>query len=187
MSTRATYLISAGDWTDQKICFYIHHDGYPEGAAHYFLNMHQFKNERGGYAGKFFRANENAEFSDAHEDHGNNEYCYTLDNAGQLTVLKRDWDSEKWQVIYSGLWSEFVNQELKFKKKECLYNFKRSAIYSQDNTPWIMTLAEAETYVSGLMKEVGHAFCNGWTGNAENIRDQAKFLQQQIDVFKKNL
>lgn len=84
MSTRGTYLLAASQLNNHSICFYVHCDNYPEGAAYYFRQMHYFKNSRSHYAGKFFRANSNAEFTISHDSHWDTEYCYTLD-AKQLS------------------------------------------------------------------------------------------------------
>ena len=106
MSTRATYKI--GHQT-----FYIHHDGYQEGAAMYFYNMvaeshrniyagteHEKYNRSpsGGYECHFLRANSGAEFTENHQAHGDTEFRYTLDiDKMELTVSSRvGWSAPSW-------------------------------------------------------------------------------------------
>ena len=103
MSTRATYKIDG-------VCFYIHYDGYMDGAAVYFWNMHQAMDKgRGGCAEAFLRGNDLAEFTQSHDAHGDTEYRYDLTDE-TLTVWARvNWDSSKFKKAWSGNWWEFVN------------------------------------------------------------------------------
>ena len=81
MSTRATYTIDGKH-------FYVHHDGYPEGAAAKFYLMLQAIGEitgtvgrcknSGGYAENFIRGNDGAEFTESPELHGDRDYHYTI-------------------------------------------------------------------------------------------------------------
>jgi hypothetical protein len=61
------------------ICFYTGAKGCPTDAAHYFYNMRLCKKEKSGFAGKFFRGNEEAAFIEDHETHLDTVYCYDLD------------------------------------------------------------------------------------------------------------
>ena len=78
MSTRATYEI-------ENEVFYIHHDGYEEGAASYFLRMcdemlvkaYYSVEKRRNYTDSFIAANHRAEKS-AHEAHGDTQYRYKV-------------------------------------------------------------------------------------------------------------
>ena len=99
MSTRATYLLSTA-YDNDKICFYIHQDGYPAGAANYFHNMHQCKNARAGFAGRFFRANANAEFTPCHETDGDTEFRYTLNTQSVLRAWKKERANNQWNLFY---------------------------------------------------------------------------------------
>lgn len=105
MSTRATYKIDG-------VCFYIHYDGYMDGAAVYFWNMHRARDKgRGGYAEAFLRGNDLAEFTESHAAHGDTEYRYDL-KGETLTVWARgDWsDAPEFKQVWSGNWWEFVNE-----------------------------------------------------------------------------
>ena len=74
MSTRATYRFIPknsvrGRW--QSITtIYIHHDGYPEGAASYL--------EDAFTAEAFLAKNDRAEVTESHEIHGDTEYRYDI-------------------------------------------------------------------------------------------------------------
>lgn len=184
MSTRATYLLSTLDWNDQNICFYVHHDGYPKGAAYYFLLMHQYKNERSGYAGRFFRAVTNAEFTEEHKAHADTEYRYTLNKDGVLTVLaRRCWEKNIWAQIYQGTWYDFVNQQLKeLTKEEKLYLFKMS---EHSNYASVMTITEAKAYIKSRLDYAAYAHKQGWIGNAEAAESEAKIVKRQVDEFMK--
>lgn len=78
MSTRATYGFHSSEKPD--ITLYIHHDGYPEGAAIYASNALEEPgdNLRNDYftAEGFIRANDRAEIARSHERHSDTEYRY---------------------------------------------------------------------------------------------------------------
>jgi len=117
MSTRATYVIDGHG-------FYIHYDGYPEGAAGYFFNMIKagagviesnpalkgdyLRDPRGGYGAHFLRGNVLAEFTEGHDTHGDTEYQYTMDGAGYLSVY-----GVKENETATGLVSDFINRHHK--------------------------------------------------------------------------
>lgn len=124
MSTRATYEIEGRT-------FYIHHDGYPEGAASYLYNMvnaltkvdtsgedhdifgHRMR--RGGLEFAFIRGNGNAEPTDSHEAHGDTEYRYTVYRVEGHPMLRAeersgDWSKPEWKQFFHGPITAFVNQ-----------------------------------------------------------------------------
>ena len=76
MATRATYEI-------ENSLFYIHHDGYPQGAAQYFLAAMEadIKNDTITLEEAFARGNVRAEPIWTHDDHGDTEYRYTVKTA----------------------------------------------------------------------------------------------------------
>ncbi len=95
MGTRATYQIGSH-------VFYIHYDGYEDGAAVYFYNMIDAMNKLddsgigrnlndGGYPEQFIRGNPGASFTESHELHGDTEYQYTL-QGDELHVAELGWD-----------------------------------------------------------------------------------------------
>ena len=100
MGTRATYQFQATNFAPSQT-FYIHWDGYPEGAAVYFEAMLKCENSRSGLAGQFFRANELAEFTESHKLHADTEYRYNIsyDGNGEAVVemLKRVDFGDTWE------------------------------------------------------------------------------------------
>ncbi|MBP9727549.1 MAG: hypothetical protein KBD83_08835 [Gammaproteobacteria bacterium] len=107
MATRATYVLPAAG-SNQNICFYIHYDGYLTGAAHYFYHMQQCKNMRSGLAGRFFRANAQAEFTTCHEEHADTEFRYAINQQDALTVWQKDTLNDEWRTVYHDFWYQFV-------------------------------------------------------------------------------
>ena len=116
MSTRATYQF-AGERTPglnhsmPTVTVYIHHDGYPAGAACYFWNMHHATSYDRAPLVCFIRANERAELTESHEAHGDTDYRYTL-RGTFLTASKRyhGADGSSWSGFYAGEYHEFINQ-----------------------------------------------------------------------------
>ena len=113
MSTRATYLFKGGEYRPD-VCIYIHHDGYPEGAAHYFWNA--FKASSGHLSAEdMIRGNERAEFTESHDLHGDTEYRYTLDGLelqveGRQTLIEFGSYPDGWRTEFTGKWWDFVNK-----------------------------------------------------------------------------
>jgi len=102
MSTRATYQFIT-ECSDVTV--YIHHDGYPQGAAQY-LNEAMT-------AEKFIRKNENAEITISHESHADTEYRYTIENH-IITVERSHFDTEiracKWVNVCRMLTNDFIKE-----------------------------------------------------------------------------
>ncbi len=116
MSTRATYLFKNKDEWYPDICIYIHHDGYPEGAAYYLHNAFSVKRESAietvaGYvtAETMIRGNDRAEITRAHEGHGDTEYRYTV--TGNQLVAEKGYGDD-WKTFYTGDWCDFINQHI---------------------------------------------------------------------------
>lgn len=118
MSTRATYQI-------EFTTIYIHHDGYPDGAAMYFRNAFQqrlVQDDRAPnatFADDFIRANDRAELTPSHDSHGDTEYRYTVKVTGderfgdpdyQLTAESRSFSDNRWETFYQGSVDDFINQ-----------------------------------------------------------------------------
>ena len=115
MSTRATYLFTNNSMAAEDICVYIHHDGYPTGAAEYFRKaLFIAKTDRRPILEAFIAANKGAEITRSHQAHGDTEYRYTIGRK-YVKVQKRisDFSEEDgfdnyWQTIYSGSIDEFI-------------------------------------------------------------------------------
>ena len=91
MSTRATYNVKHNN---KSLTFYIHHDGYPKGAANYlfqaldnymggvfetFNGKEYFSENKGSFIEAFLRGNINAEITGSHDSHADTDYKYSID------------------------------------------------------------------------------------------------------------
>ena len=123
MSTRATYLFTNNSMAAEDICVYIHHDGYPMGAADYFRKaLSMAKSHRRPILEAFIAANKGAQITRNHEVHGDTEYRYTIDRKdvrvdkciGSFT--EQEGFQSYWKTIYSGSIEEFIvrNIQLEF-------------------------------------------------------------------------
>jgi len=118
MSTRATY---GFERDGIKTVFYVHCDGYPEGAAVKFGDS-LGRPEGEGFAESFMRANVGAEFTESHEIHGDTEYRYQVKEKWErnesfgavqvleITATKRggDWKYPTWNEFFKGSVLDFV-------------------------------------------------------------------------------
>jgi hypothetical protein len=129
MSTRATYRIQEGDsHSDETQCFYVHHDGYPEGAADKFRDMKvNLETLIGGKLGGDSRCRpgkpiiafgmiDGAQFTKDHEVHGDTEYCYNIyfnrkDQKFSLRAYELDFDGGS-QLFFNGELDEFIKKYL---------------------------------------------------------------------------
>jgi hypothetical protein len=119
MSTRATYrFIEAGRPGANTTTVYIHHDGYPEGAAVY-LNHALSNPSKGNMATQFIRANDGAEITKSHAVHGDTEFCYDIKGEGSDAEIIAyayiyNGDKRTKRSIFSGLLYQFIDQHSKF-------------------------------------------------------------------------
>jgi len=107
----------------EDICVYIHHDGYPTGAAEYFRKaLFIAKTDRRPILEAFIAANTGAQITRSHQAHGDTDYRYTIDSK-DVQVQKRISNvSEEhgfenyWETIYIGSIDEFIvrNIQLEF-------------------------------------------------------------------------
>ena len=126
MSTRATYQFHHNDPCKADITIYIHHDGYPEGAAHYIYLALRSKCVSDLLKGKkeyftvedFIRNNIRAEITGQHETHPDTEYKYDFRNCtgyglfslgSSVTVYSRRY-SENWEQQSHNTIEEFLIQ-----------------------------------------------------------------------------
>jgi hypothetical protein len=105
MSTRATYQFK-NNYLGADTTVYIHHDGYPRGAAIYFKDAAE--SGRKGVEG-FIAANEGAHITERHEIHGDTEFRYTVE-INQLTATHRVNFSDEWEEIFKGTIDEFIDK-----------------------------------------------------------------------------
>lgn len=112
MATRATYLFRIDGHPD--LYYYIHHDGYPDGAAVYLRRMilgRQWEPQIESMAAAFARTNAGASLTPSHEAHGDTEWRYTVTGEAtgyRLTVHERIDFSDRWRVFFDGGITEFL-------------------------------------------------------------------------------
>tara|TARA_R110000822_G_scaffold266119_1_gene389961 strand:+ start:187 stop:564 length:378 start_codon:yes stop_codon:yes gene_type:complete len=118
MSTRATYLFSNTSMAGEDVCIYIHHDGYPSGAAQYLSNAkHRSSRDRRPLLESFIAANKGAQITHSHQAHGDTDYRYYT-NGKYLTAHQRiislqdDGFSSYWKVIFSESLDNFILEQL---------------------------------------------------------------------------
>jgi len=149
MATRATYSFER-DFNEQTVTFYIHWDGYPEGAAMYFWNMHKNRHFKGGLADVFIKANPmSAEFTDNHEFHGDTEYRYYTNSDGNLVAKKREFHENKFIAFFEGHYAEFINTYNKFLVEkdsdyETLFKINDSVRIKTGSVSKYLTLSEVK-------------------------------------------
>ncbi len=108
MATRATY-----SFTDKqhRTYIYIHHDGYPEGAASYFY--HTIINpSKGNFATQFIRANPQAEITASHKIHGDTDYKYDITGTGLKATIEAysiNREDHCEHLFYSGTLYKFIS------------------------------------------------------------------------------
>ena len=102
MATRATYQFIS-EWSGTHTA-YIHHDGYPEGAAEYFYGTSTILN-----INAFIRSNIRAEMTASHEIHGDTEYRYTVEGTS-LIAQKRVGFTDKFDTFWDGSVADFVKE-----------------------------------------------------------------------------
>lgn len=120
MSTRATYQF-IGKVTGTHT-MYIHHDGYPEYAFHYF--------QGGCTVDSFAEHNEDrAEVTESHDAHGDTEFRYTVQN-NTVLCQKRVFvgGKDSWEIEYLGTVFDFINKySKKYKKMVADYEAKQGS------------------------------------------------------------
>ena len=132
---RATYQFK-DDRLD--ITFYIHHDGYPTGAARYFKKMRDYEDKmktcNHGLAEVFFRANDNAEFTQSHEYHGDTDYQYTLTMPEDYRFGKREHILEvkfaRGKIIFKGTVDDFIAKASQHYRQWCSYGWSSPYLFS---------------------------------------------------------
>lgn len=182
MSTRATYEFNGKQ--HPRTTFYIHHDGYPEGAATYYLLPAIERGSRDAtLAEAFLRANDKGEFTDGHRAHGDTEYRYTIDtDKMRIRVEARSYydpngnpAAHRWGLSYEGPLADFIEAQTGQKLREKhgrLWTAAMAKAYAEAKR------AEATSYAERFPMYTG----NIASGNAEADRAEqfaAEFGQQK--------
>lgn len=171
MSTRATYLFAAGSYIP-AVCYYIHHDGYLEGAAEYFLRAVVHANHCGGLPAMFIRANDRAEFTASHEVHSDTEFRYTVMPGEPQLLAEKCYLSQggRWLTAFEGSLVDFIKQ----------YEGTQLTIFRGvyvDRERAVATLLER-------MANLKHMLEGGHTGNASSVAHEIwEFNQRLIEVW----
>lgn len=168
MSTRATYEFTANTIAHVPgMTFYIHHDGYPEGAAHYFRAALTYTNWRGGLPGQFVRANDNAEFTGHGMDvHGDTEFHWKV-TPGPIPHLHgyHRTPGGSWQTCYVGPLLDFVNKHTATTQHEKLIAAPHGAGY--------LTANDLADKIADKIEHANAILAKGWTGNAAATATEA--------------
>lgn len=100
MATRATYKF-IGEFSGTHTA-YIHHDGYPEFAYSYI--------EDAANIDAFMAKNKSAEITEDHEQHGDTDYHYTIQNGCVLCQKRffKDDLSYTWEIEFMGTIEQFI-------------------------------------------------------------------------------
>ena len=110
MATRATYQFSNNSLAGEDVTVYIHYDGYPLGAAQYFMNAINEKMDSGKpLLEAFITANDKACITRDHEAHGDTDYRYWTDGK-MIRVEKRE--IQFTDDGYHNEWTEIHNRTL---------------------------------------------------------------------------
>lgn len=112
MSTRATYTFSNTALAGEDVTVYIHHDGYPMGAAEYFRKAMDEKLDSGRQLLEaFIAANDGAMITRCHEAHADTDYRYTTDGK-TIKIQKREIQFN--DDGYKTLWFDLYEGELDY-------------------------------------------------------------------------
>lgn len=156
MGTRATYQIEGKT-------FYCHWDNYPQGAAYRLFKM-LANDSKGGLACRFLRANDDVEFTESHDVHGDTEFQYTVERrltpTGSVVMLymKAREPFEQWGKSVDMLLSEFLliqsKKEGPYKIESCTPNGQlphqvqaRIDEYTKDIGRWVLSGKHAHGYL----------------------------------------
>jgi len=184
MATRATY--SFDDRYNDQFTFYIHWDGYPEGAARYFWNMHQHSHYKGELADCFIKGNlMSAEVTRDHECHRDTDYRYYMTKDSVLMaikVIRFDNNSVKvFEKFFHGHYAEFINLYNRFlleenSSYEWLYPLSTDVASSYSATKRYMTVSEIKRSVLDYYEHVldGHkqyqSYLDRWVTEYQRIK-----------------
>lgn len=116
MSTRATYQFVHDDGFDiTTTTLYVHHDGYPEGAARKYQQALDTRphSDLALLAEQFIRANADAEIVNSHESQGGTEYRYTVftvapETEAAIVAEHHSIGPDSWATEFEGPLGQFI-------------------------------------------------------------------------------
>ena len=167
MSTRATYSFE-NERTGVTNTVYIHHDGYPKGAAQYMYDA--IKQGSADFFFAFIRANERAEATESHDAHSDTEWRYVFYHQGtQVQVQSKSWNDDgepEWNEYANCSIAEFIERELGI----VLLNYKRG-------------LHTAEEIIQSIADDLTSALRTAAMGSIGNASSAAGEIWRAIDAF----
>lgn len=188
MSTRATYQFNIVDEMlgNPTVCFYIHHDGYPKGAAGYLLPA--LLNTQGiGVAESFFAARASqAQFIAGHNNYSNTEFAYTItieENKDPI-ISYAGRNNEEWVGIAENIpLHEFIADELGIQLFKTSNALGFNNWYSEESARTEL-MDEAKKILAGLQEwdaldknSLNHALIGyRWTNELLKLEQRAEKL-----------
>lgn len=174
MSTRATYEIKDGA---NNHTFYIHHDGYPAGAAVYIQRM--LRASGASLAERFIRGNEKAEFTVGHEAHGDTEWKYTIARIKgviYVTAAERQPNGVNWNMSRKVTVDQFLDP----------YARGNSSTFDviEPCTPQGITWSQFKLMFSETQKAVGEQIMRGNHWGIKGLLSSQ--LMEAMQFFKAN-
>lgn len=189
MSTRATYTIKSKNYSDKTDVkhFYIHYDGYLEGAAEYFKAFVELTNSKGGNAERFLRANDQAEFTPNPECHGDTEFHYELEP--DLTIKAYSINHGNWEsghtpnksCEFSGDLADFLNKYL--EPIESPFYGKIKADYVHFGRRIISRKKLEQEYINNIQQGL-YTHAVGAVGNAGSYLSDAYKIDRFLNPTK---
>lgn len=132
MSTRATYEFN-NEMGSQT--FYIHYDGYAEGAASYFINMLTYSGEGRArtFSEMFYRGNDLAEFTVDKNYHGDTKFHYEINEKEQkISMYTHSWDGP-FKLIQVLSFDEFINKYSDVNIKKFKYKYHIESYFTESS------------------------------------------------------
>lgn len=180
MSTRATYQFV--EKNGPRTCVYIHHDGYPEGAAAYFYDT-LLNQSKGNLATQFIRCNEGAELTKDHQQHGDTEYTYTVEGNGPEAIINV-YDKRRNNFLFTGPLWKFINENSRL-----ILDFKPIKLVQLQYSQALLNEEMAEKM---LQQPLHHLQC--WEGKHEGsanwnscVQDIRVLVQAFPDLYSPDL
>lgn len=172
MSTRATYRF---DDESSKTTIYVHHDGYPTGAASYFYDMLNNPSS-GNLATQFIRAVPRATITKSHEYHGDTEYQYTVTHveSNSLDPFLDAFDVNNNATIFSGPLYDFVHKHCQqidnYKPFKLVSNPSKISKFLNVNTAKLLLNSEFGSLSSLRLWKDRYKGSSNWTSCQNDVR-----------------
>lgn len=180
MSTRASYTFLPNKKANKAhAVFYIHHDGYPAGAAQYLLAMIAQSGQVN--ANTFYRANDRAELIYSADTYGDIEYKYTIDQrVNNIRVEQRQYGAPTdWRILFNGPVVDFLSRNAGEPVKELQYASYMSSTFLASPSIIEAKIQEAET----KLKNYQEAFPQ-MLGNINSLQNDVERAKGWLACFE---